>query len=170
MSGSGISWAICKSAPRSRQITTPAPHHSCFLQAGCPSCRPNNSVKALKAHYYIMGIICDVKDITRHVYEKLTAVLRDMSYWHKEINLLVIEFNFCNTRALILQCKSIIFRIKRHSSALRHCKNVVGKNTCKTSKHVADFHMTWDAVNGPCLDVSISDWEQTRCTCEHHYI
>jgi len=28
MSGSGISWAICKSAPRSRQITAPAPHHS----------------------------------------------------------------------------------------------------------------------------------------------
>jgi len=26
VSGSGISWAICKSAPRSRQITTPAPH------------------------------------------------------------------------------------------------------------------------------------------------
>ena len=30
MSGSGISWAICKSAPRSRQITTPATHHSVF--------------------------------------------------------------------------------------------------------------------------------------------
>jgi len=28
VSGSGISWAICKSAPRPRQITTPAPHHS----------------------------------------------------------------------------------------------------------------------------------------------
>jgi len=28
VSGSGISWAVCKSAPRSRQITTPAPHHS----------------------------------------------------------------------------------------------------------------------------------------------
>jgi len=26
-SGSGISWAICKSAPSSRQITTPVPHH-----------------------------------------------------------------------------------------------------------------------------------------------
>ena len=49
MSGSGISWAICKSAPRSRQITTLATHHSVFLQAGCPSCRPTNSVKALKA-------------------------------------------------------------------------------------------------------------------------
>jgi len=30
VSGSGISWTICKSAPRSRQITTPAPHHSVF--------------------------------------------------------------------------------------------------------------------------------------------
>ena len=30
VSGSGISWAICKSAPRSRQITTPATHHSVF--------------------------------------------------------------------------------------------------------------------------------------------
>ena len=49
VSGSGISWAICKSAPCSRQITTPALHHSVFLQAGCPSCRPTNSVKALKA-------------------------------------------------------------------------------------------------------------------------
>jgi len=49
VSGSGISWAICKSVPRSRQITTPALHYSSFLQAGCPSCRPTNDFKALKA-------------------------------------------------------------------------------------------------------------------------
>ena len=48
MSGSGISWAICKSAHRSRQITTPAPYHSVFLHARCPSWRPTDSVKALK--------------------------------------------------------------------------------------------------------------------------
>jgi len=30
LNGSGIIWAICKSAPLSRQITTPAPHHSSF--------------------------------------------------------------------------------------------------------------------------------------------
>jgi len=48
-SGSGISWAICKSASRSRQITTPAPTGTTqFLQAGCPSCCPTNRVKALK--------------------------------------------------------------------------------------------------------------------------
>ena len=59
VSGSGISWAICKSAPRSREITTPVLHYSSFLQAGCPSCRPTNSVKALKdkQHYQQSGII-----------------------------------------------------------------------------------------------------------------
>jgi len=30
VSGSGISWAICKSAPQPRQTTMPAPHHSVF--------------------------------------------------------------------------------------------------------------------------------------------
>jgi len=30
VSGGGISWAVCKSASRSRQMTTPAPHHSVF--------------------------------------------------------------------------------------------------------------------------------------------
>ena len=32
VSGSGIGWAICKSATRSRQITMPAPHHSVFYR------------------------------------------------------------------------------------------------------------------------------------------
>ena len=56
VSSIGIRWAICKSAPRSRQITTPLPHRSVFLQAGCPSCRPTNSVKALKAFLYYVYI------------------------------------------------------------------------------------------------------------------
>ena len=49
VSGSGISWAICKSAPRSRQITTPAPHHSVFYRLDAlPAAQPTVS-KALKA-------------------------------------------------------------------------------------------------------------------------
>ena len=36
-------------APRSRQITTQAPPPISFLRDGCPSCRPTNSVRALKA-------------------------------------------------------------------------------------------------------------------------
>jgi len=51
VSGSDIRRATCKSAPRSRQKNASTPPLS-FLQAGCPSCRPTNSVKALKATVY----------------------------------------------------------------------------------------------------------------------
>ena len=41
VSGSGINWAICKSAPRSRQITMPAPHHSGFYRPDAlPAAQP----------------------------------------------------------------------------------------------------------------------------------
>ena len=44
VSGSGISWAICKSAPRSRQITTPVPHHSVFYRPDAlPAAKPTAS-------------------------------------------------------------------------------------------------------------------------------
>jgi len=31
------------------------PHRSVFLQAGCPSCRPTNSAKALKAEWLMVN-------------------------------------------------------------------------------------------------------------------
>ena len=44
VSGSGISWAICKSAPRSRQITMPVPHHSGFYRPDAlPAAQPTAS-------------------------------------------------------------------------------------------------------------------------------
>ena len=44
VSGSGISWNICKSAPRSRQITTPTPHHSVFYRPDAlPATQPTAS-------------------------------------------------------------------------------------------------------------------------------
>ena len=44
VSGSGISWAICKSAFRSRQMTTPAPHHSVFYRPDAlPAAQPTAS-------------------------------------------------------------------------------------------------------------------------------
>ena len=44
MSCSGISWAICKSAPRSRQITMPASHHSVFYRPDAlPAAQPTAS-------------------------------------------------------------------------------------------------------------------------------
>ena len=81
VSGSGISWAICKSAPRSRQITMPVLHHSSFLQAGCPSCRPTNSIKALKAYvvdshhvFYFFKFFCLFVTCTGRASEPILTV------------------------------------------------------------------------------------------------
>jgi len=44
VSGSGISWAICKSAPRSKQMTMPSPHHSVFYRLDAlPAAQPTVS-------------------------------------------------------------------------------------------------------------------------------
>ena len=55
VSGSGICWAICKSAPEKIPDNHANIPSLSFLQAGCPSCRPTNSVKALKdsKHIYV---------------------------------------------------------------------------------------------------------------------
>ena len=39
---------VCTSLQTDNHASTPP---LCFLQAGCPSCRPTNRIKALKAHF-----------------------------------------------------------------------------------------------------------------------
>ena len=52
VSGSGISWDICKCAPRSRQITTPAPHHSVFYRPDAlPAAQPTASKHCRQLDY-----------------------------------------------------------------------------------------------------------------------
>ena len=59
---SGISWAICKSAPHSRQIT-PAPHHSVFYRPDAlPATQPTvskywNKLKWIVHHKFLCVIV-----------------------------------------------------------------------------------------------------------------
>ena len=46
MSSSGISWAICKSAPRSRQTTTPAYPPLCFFTGRMPFLPPSQQCQS----------------------------------------------------------------------------------------------------------------------------
>ena len=57
VSGSGIGWVICKSAPHSRQTTTSAPHYSVFLD-WMPFLPQTNSVKAqnIKSIKYLIKV------------------------------------------------------------------------------------------------------------------
>ena len=56
VSGSGISWAIFKSAPRSRQITMPAPHHSVFT-GWMPFLLPNQQCQSTKGNFIQLNAI-----------------------------------------------------------------------------------------------------------------
>jgi len=47
VSGSDISWAICKSAPRLRQTTMSAPHHS-FFTGWMPFLPPNQQRQSIE--------------------------------------------------------------------------------------------------------------------------
>ena len=59
---------VCPSL-QTDSLTMPAPHHSVFLQAGCPSCRATNSVKALKANQFHYA--------TLHYWNSLPDFIRD---------------------------------------------------------------------------------------------
>ena len=61
MSGSGISWAICKSAPRSRQITTPAPHHS-FFTGRMPFLPPNQQRQSTEGNKYVNRLSGEIRE------------------------------------------------------------------------------------------------------------
>ena len=61
VSGSGIHWAICKSAPRSRQITMPAPHRSVFYR---PDALPaaqltvSKHMNVIELNMYYVFVLC----------------------------------------------------------------------------------------------------------------
>ena len=66
VSGSGINWAICKSAPHSKQITMPAPHHSVFYRPDAfPAANQQcQSTEGMMTHK------CDTKHWSLNVYQR----------------------------------------------------------------------------------------------------
>jgi len=68
---------VCISLQTDNHSSTPP---LSFLQAGCPSCRPTNSVKALKAHgsdkslYYSLRIIVNDLELLDGLYCLTTGV------------------------------------------------------------------------------------------------
>jgi len=82
-SGTGISWATCKSAPRSKQLTTPAPHHSVFA---LPATKPTAS-KYLR-HNKTKEIS---KKLNRNLLIEQLVVL--FEHWLNKLNLTESEAN-----------------------------------------------------------------------------
>jgi len=86
VSGNGISWTICKSAHRHRQITMPAPHHS-FLTGRIPFLLPIQQRESTEGISY-------------------THSHFNLAFWpcspHCKCRLLVVLHCFTSTRRILL--------------------------------------------------------------------
>jgi len=82
VSGSGISWAICKSAPRCRQITTPAPHHSVIYR---PDALPAAQPTVSKHQRLALGPHAWIKLYTEGIHAEWTRIdlLNLCMLWHR---------------------------------------------------------------------------------------
>ena len=92
VSGSGIHWAICKSAPRSRRITMPAPHCSVFYRPDAlPATKPTVSKHWRQYHtnttttlYLFSGLFSRTTWVCRYQKSKISLGLneaRDNGVW-----------------------------------------------------------------------------------------
>jgi len=78
VSGSGISWAICKSASHSRQITMPTPHCSVFYRLDAlPATQPTASKHWRHKHWRQSNALLL---LLLEKYQKLTS--GTFSFWH----------------------------------------------------------------------------------------
>jgi len=68
---------VCTSLQTDNHAVTPP---LSFLQAGCPSCRPTNSVKALKANCRHYKLIADITSIVNFAYRFLSVAISFKSY------------------------------------------------------------------------------------------
>ena len=106
MSGIGIIWAIRKSAPRSRQITMPAPHHSVFT-GRMPFLPPNQQRQSTE------GIIHHNQQTVNRDDAAKFAILTEY-YWGNDKN-----YNVASSKGLTLAAVRQDCRCARRASRSR---------------------------------------------------
>ena len=116
MSGSGISWDICKSAPHSRQITMPAPHRSVFYRPDAlPATQPT---------------------VSKHWRQKyLTTILR-LSYDNATVTI-----DLRRTANLQNICQAFLTHNSpaKSQDRLRQCSQVSSWLSKEKSQHITDL-------------------------------
>jgi len=147
VSGSRISWAICKSALCSRQITTPAPHHSVFYKPDAlPAAQPTAS-----KHW-------------RHVTKSVSEML-----WHWN-DMKLLMFDMCENRSkqfgtLSSNILKVIYCLKttliwldvisydhllcqKLSKLFLRCIKVITSQTCVVFKtHIVQWCKSWSYMS-----------------------
>ena len=86
VSGSGVSWVVCKSAPCCIQITTPVPHHSVFYRPDAlPATQPTVS-KHWRQFYLVV-----LSNTHTHTHTHFSGTTRVVQYQKGKTNLDITE-------------------------------------------------------------------------------
>jgi len=101
VSGSVISWAICKSAPRSRQITTPTPHCSVFYR---PDAFPATHQQCQSTEYACLtATLCCAVDANR------ISILIGVKVCQKFVHIGFVHIGLCVFKKWAVKCHGATF-------------------------------------------------------------
>ena len=87
VSGSGISWAICKSASRSRQITMLVPHHSSFFAGRMPFLPPNQQRQSTEGNTSVIWV--EVSIFSKHI-TSVICLLQMLTSTHMKLEMEIV--------------------------------------------------------------------------------
>jgi len=138
VSGSDISWAICKSAPRSRQITTPAPHHSVFTDR-MPFLPPNQQRQSTEGNaWYIPVNVKLLWHIGLHTTCK--TLLIDINVHKKRLHLQLKKTTQgqMNCHVLCVVCKILKKTDVSTHTYVQHIPNIPQHYLAKGRTHSSD--------------------------------
>jgi len=148
VSGISISWAICKSASRSRQMTMPAPDHS-FFTGRTPFLPPNQQHQstegiALKAYLYIKRPICFNRDNWFPLKSNVVYLKYSTENWLK--NFFYVDRYSC--MHCLIKCKQNNINIHPHfflQSSVAGWLPLI-RNGWQSSSHCAQRSITCNAT------------------------
>ena len=134
VSGSGISWTICKSAPCSKQITMPAPHRSVFFIGRMPFLPPNQQCQSTegKIHTHIRRKYIHTHQVKTDKTRKLLSIkdrFTELSFYVPLDTKSVISETFCPANLLAWYGKQL--KVTQQKPALTDQK----KCTTTQNKH-----------------------------------
>jgi len=127
MSGSGISWDICKSASRSRQITMPAPHCSVF-------CRPNALPAAqptVSKHWRQKSCIQSYS-LESHNLDMFSFVYESLKNWSAWISVGIKCYNswWIQENYILTDVSCVVVLLTRNVVNFQVCRNINRIKVC----------------------------------------
>ena len=162
MSGSEILWAICKSAPCSRQKTTPAPHRSVFYRPDAlPAAQPTAS-KHWSSAYILQQNLKSAKSTLCGEHHKIYCCLQQNIVTTQHTRQVFTEnFNCCWTLSVTYLLIALLQRVCLESLPWQVASEEIQEHVAKRFKVIATTLL--------CFNQSPQEWNIVKSHMQQIY-